>query len=89
MIEQIEWQLQQENIASQPNAFQANASQANARRTRVDPKPFRRQVENILRYSPDNWDDSPALYEIRSLMGKADDFTDKGDGENALVEPLR
>jgi uncharacterized Zn finger protein len=90
MIEQIEWQLNvSQTNASQENASQANASQPKARHTRVDPEPFRRQVENILRYNSDDWDDSPALYEVRALIGKADDFTNKGDGENALAEPLR
>jgi uncharacterized Zn finger protein len=85
IIEQIEWQLQQENIAAQLSAPQANASQPKTRRTRIDPEPFRRQVENILRYNSNDWDDSPALYEIRALIGKADDFTDEGDGENAIA----
>jgi uncharacterized Zn finger protein len=85
IIEQIEWQLQQESIAAQPKASQANAAQPKARHTKVDPEPFRQQVKNILRYNSNDWDDSPALYEIRALIAKADDFTDKGDGENAIA----
>ena len=55
------------------------------RRTKVDPQPFRRQVQTILYSASHNWDDAPAIDEIRSLVAKADEFTDQGDGDNALV----
>ncbi len=84
LIEQIEWQLQQ-NAAPHPEASQTTLSQPATRQTIVDPQPFHRRVQQILDYGTDDWDDSPALDEIRSVINKADDFTSQGDGENAIA----
>jgi uncharacterized Zn finger protein len=60
-------------------------SQKVARRTAVDPKPLERQVERILDRYSGQWNDEPALDEIRDMMQKADAFLEQGDGGNALI----
>lgn len=60
-------------------------SQKVARRTAVDPKPLERQVERILDRYSEQWNDEPALDEIRDMMQKADAFLEQGDGGNALI----
>lgn len=60
-------------------------SQKVTRRTAVDPKPLERQVERILDRYSGQWNDEPALDEIRNLMQKADAFLEQGDGGNALI----
>jgi uncharacterized Zn finger protein len=55
------------------------------RRTTVDPKPFRRQVQQILQSVAGYWDDEPALDKIRGVLQKARDFLEHGDADNALV----
>ncbi len=80
LIEQIELQLQQENIIAQPTALQSAT-----RQTVIDPQPFHRQIQQILYHGTGTWDDSPALDEVRTVIDKADDFTRRGDGENAIA----
>lgn len=79
LINTIESQIQQ-TAPSQPIA-----SKQVARRTVVDPKPFRRQVQQIIHNAEGDWDDTLALNEIGVLVDKAYDFTNKGDGDNAMV----
>jgi uncharacterized Zn finger protein len=55
------------------------------RRTTVDPKPVKRQVERILNRYAAQWNDKPALDEIRGILQKADSFLEQGDGNNALI----
>lgn len=55
------------------------------RRTTVDPKPVKRQVERILERYAAQWNDEPALDEIRNILQKADSFLEQGDGNNALI----
>lgn len=55
------------------------------RQTTVDPKPFQRQVQYILRSVESYRDDAPALAQIRSLVEKAQGFTEQKDGNNALI----
>ena len=55
------------------------------RRTTVDPKPIKRQVERILERYAAQWNDEPALDEIRDILQKADSFLEQGDGNNALI----
>lgn len=55
------------------------------RRTTVDPKPVERQVERILDRYAAQWNDEPALDEIRDILQKADSFLEQGDGNNALI----
>ena len=55
------------------------------RRTTVDPKPIKRQVERILEGYAAQWNDEPALDEIRDILQKADSFLEQGDGNNALI----
>jgi uncharacterized Zn finger protein len=56
-----------------------------SRRTPVDPKPIERQVERIINRYSEQWNDEPALDEIREIMQKADAFLEQGDGNNALI----
>jgi uncharacterized Zn finger protein len=60
-------------------------AQATVRRTTVDPKPIERQVERILERYTGQWNDEPALDEMRNLMQKADAFMEQDDGNNALL----
>lgn len=70
-------------FAEKESGAQVPPSQASPRRTAVDPEPFRRQVQTLLR-GTDSWDDSPALDAISELVAKAEKFTIQGDGWNAL-----
>jgi uncharacterized Zn finger protein len=60
-------------------------SQKATRRTTVDPKPIERQVERIINRYVEQWNDEPALDEIREIIQKADQFLEQGDGNNALI----
>jgi len=60
-------------------------SQKATRRTTVDPKPIERQVERIINRYVEDWNDEPALDEIREFIQKADKFLEQGDGNNALI----
>ena len=59
------------------------------RRTTVDPAPFRREVRQILRNAVEGWesgrDDDSITLDLQALVNKAKDFTEAGDGNNALV----
>lgn len=55
------------------------------RRTTVDPKPIERQVGRIINRYIEDWNDEPALDEIRGIIEKADKFLEQGDGNNALI----
>jgi len=60
-----------------------------ARRTAVDPAPFRREVRQILRHAVEGWesgwDDDSITQDLQTLVSKAQEFTEAGDGNNALV----
>jgi len=60
-------------------------SQKVVRHTTVDPKPIEREVERIIDRYSEQWNDEPALDEIREIIQKADKFLEQGDGHNALV----
>ena len=79
LVDAIELQLRQA-VSSQ-----STDSKQTARCTMVDPKPFRRQVQQIIYNAEGDWNDTPALNEISILVDKACDFTNKGNGDNALV----
>lgn len=64
---------------------QSGRAKRSARQTSVDPRPFQRQVQHILRGVESYRDDEPALAQIRSLVEKAQGFTEQGDGNNALI----
>lgn len=85
LIEQIEWQLQQNAVISHTEASQSAPSRTATRQTMVDPQPFHRRVHQILNYGTGDWDDALALDEIRSVIDQADEFTRQGDGENAIA----
>src|SRR5262249_5010915 len=76
-------------IAGQITLCQATPTSAkpqrSPRRTTVDPKPFRRQVQQVLQSAAGYWDDEPALDKIRGVLQKAQDFLDHGDADNAVV----
>jgi uncharacterized Zn finger protein len=59
------------------------------RRTQVDPASYRRAVQQILRGAVRDWesgrDDDSIQYDLQALIDKAHDFTEHGDGSNALV----
>jgi len=55
------------------------------RRTTVDPKPIQQQVRRIIGRYTEQWNDEPALDEIREIIQKADKFVEQGDGNNALM----
>jgi uncharacterized Zn finger protein len=76
-------------IAGQITLLQAKPTSEklprSTRRTTVDPKPFRRQVQQILQSAAGYWDDEPTLDKIRGVLQKAQDFLDHGDADNAVV----
>ncbi len=78
-IEAIEQQIDQ-LTSSQPTK-----PQKTIRRTTVNPKPIEQQVEQILDQYAGRWDDQAALDEIWTLVQKASQFIEQGDGNNALV----
>lgn len=59
------------------------------RRSPVDPASYRRAVQQILRGAVRDWesgrDDDSIQYDLQALIDKAQDFTEHGDGPNALV----
>lgn len=60
-----------------------------ARRTAVDPAPFRREVRHILRNAVEGWesgwDNDSITQDLQKLVSKAQEFTEAEDGSNALV----
>jgi uncharacterized Zn finger protein len=59
------------------------------RRTTVDPAPFSRQVRQILRdavsHWEEGWDDDPIEENLLEVIQKAREFSEQGDGNNAIV----
>ncbi|MCC3448315.1 MAG: SWIM zinc finger domain-containing protein [Microcoleus sp. PH2017_39_LGB_O_B] len=62
------------------------------RRSAIDPAPFRRQVREIFRQAQNHWEDEyaydeedPITEEILELIQQAQEFSEHGDGKNALV----
>jgi len=62
-----------------------------SRQTAVDPKPIRRQIQNILhsldrmRPSEAYWHIGGTVDQVRQLLNQVDDFILAGDGQNALI----
>lgn len=56
-----------------------------SRHTSIDPKPFKQQVKYILSKVEDYDEVQPALDKISNLVQKAQEFTDQGDGKNAML----
>ncbi|MGG6270940.1 SWIM zinc finger family protein [Leptolyngbya sp. AN03gr2] len=60
-----------------------------ARRTPVDPTPFRRQVRQVFRDAVHDWengyDDDPVTEKLLDIVAKAEEFSQIGDGENAIA----
>lgn len=77
LIEEIETQI--------ARLTSSKSSSKSLRRTAVDPKPIEQQVKRIINQSSGQWNDTPAIAEIRILVQKADSFTAQGDGSNALI----
>ncbi|HYQ90771.1 MAG TPA: SWIM zinc finger family protein, partial [Candidatus Competibacteraceae bacterium] len=89
LIERIEAQLAlfQAGATVSTESFSAKAS---GRRTPIDPKPFRRQVQAAI-HSLDRLRSSEAYHqvgsvvgEVRQLLRQAQDFIEGGDSDNAL-----
>ncbi|MDZ7970372.1 MAG: SWIM zinc finger domain-containing protein [Nostoc sp. DedSLP03] len=59
------------------------------RRNTLDPAPFRRQVRQILkdtvRYFEEGYEDDPIGEDLLSLVQTAVDFSERGEGENAIA----
>ncbi|EGK88847.1 SWIM zinc finger domain-containing protein [Microcoleus vaginatus PCC 9802] len=60
------------------------------RHTSIDPAPFRHQVRRILReavrYFEDGWEEEdPISEELLDVIQRAQEFSEQGDGNNALV----
>jgi uncharacterized Zn finger protein len=83
--EQPEWMDAVEVQIALLTQSKTQKSQKAPRRTAVDPKPIERQVERILDRYAAQWNDEPALDEIREIIQKADKFLEQGDGNNALI----
>uniref|UniRef100_A0A7C3PFC3 SWIM-type domain-containing protein n=1 Tax=Oscillatoriales cyanobacterium SpSt-418 TaxID=2282169 RepID=A0A7C3PFC3_9CYAN len=83
--EQPEWMDAVEVQIALLTQSKTQKSQKATRRTTVDSKPIERQVERIINRYVEQWDDEPALDEIREIIQKADKFLEQGDGNNALI----
>lgn len=83
--EQPEWMDAIEIQIALLTPSKTQKSQKASRRTTVDPKPIERQVERIINRYVEQWNDEPALDEIREIIQKADTFLEQGDGNNALI----
>lgn len=59
------------------------------RRNTLDPTPFRRQVRQILkdtvRYFEEGYEDDPIGEDLLSVVQTAVDFSERGEGENAIA----
>ncbi|MEH1987298.1 SWIM zinc finger family protein [Nostoc sp.] len=59
------------------------------RRNTLDPAPFRRQVRQILkdtvRYFEEGYEDDPIGEDLLSVVQTAVDFSERGEGENAIA----
>ncbi|MCF2150881.1 SWIM zinc finger domain-containing protein [Desmonostoc muscorum LEGE 12446] len=59
------------------------------RRSTIDPAPFRRQVQQILReavrYFEEGYEEDPIVEELLSVVETALDFSERGEGENAIA----
>ncbi|MBW4675900.1 MAG: SWIM zinc finger domain-containing protein [Desmonostoc geniculatum HA4340-LM1] len=59
------------------------------RRSTIDPAPFRRQVRQILReavrYFEEGYEEDPIVEELLSVVETALDFSERGEGENAIA----
>jgi uncharacterized Zn finger protein len=82
-VEAIEHRVSQ--LTASTVALAKTAPPRTTRRTLVDPKPIERQVERTLDRYVDEWNDDPALDEIRDILQKAEPFLEQGDGTNALI----
>lgn len=77
--------------ATSPATVSESEMPSPARRTPVDPTPFRRQVRESLRSvdyrrsSEAYWQVGEAVSGVRRVLDQAWDFTKAGDGRNALV----
>ncbi|WP_228035720.1 SWIM zinc finger family protein [Oculatella sp. LEGE 06141] len=83
--EQPEWMDAVEVQIALLTQSKTQKSQKAPRRTTVDPKPIERQVKRIINRYVEQWNDEPALDEIREIIQKADKFLEQGDGNNALI----
>lgn len=83
--EQPEWMDAVEVQIALLTPSKTQKSQKASRRTTVDPKLIERQVERIINRYVEDWNDEPALDEIREIIQKADKFLEQGDGNNALI----
>jgi len=83
--EQPEWIEAIESQIALLSPSKPTKSQKTSRRTAVDPKPIEWQVQQIIDRYVGQWNDEPALDEIRDIMQKADQFIEQGDGNNALI----
>ncbi|MEB3359547.1 MAG: SWIM zinc finger family protein [Synechococcales bacterium] len=71
--------------AAQPQPSKASVRQSLPRRTLVDPAPIERQVQYVIDSYVGQWNDAPAIDEVRQIVCKADKFLEQGDGNNALI----
>jgi uncharacterized Zn finger protein len=73
-----------EAVAAVQKRSKADTIHKKVRRASVDPLPFKRQVTQILHTYSGGSNDQPAFTEIRSLVKKAQEFSEQGDGNNAM-----
>jgi len=55
------------------------------RKTAVNPREIRKEVQRCLLSTEGYWDDERILDEIREILNKTDDFLEQDDGSNALT----
>ncbi|MBD2778047.1 SWIM zinc finger domain-containing protein [Iningainema tapete] len=72
-----------------PHSTSSKKQSPSVRRTTVDPTPYQKQVRQILRDAVRSWEDGydedPVSEEILSIIQTAVDFSERGDGNNALI----
>jgi uncharacterized Zn finger protein len=93
LIQELVWQQPRlvDNIDFAIGLIRNGPTPKNAakRQTKIDPEPFRSQVQSILRNAVEGWesgyDDDSVTYEIEELIDKAAGFSAQSDGESAIA----
>jgi uncharacterized Zn finger protein len=89
LIDAVDRQISLITATSSPPVVSSPGLPKPARRTLIDPQPFRRQVRQVLRDAANAWDDGydddPITENLLEIVAKVEEFFQVGDGENAIA----
>jgi uncharacterized Zn finger protein len=89
LIEDLDRHISLITTVSLPANAPSHPAPKSARRTPIDPAPFRRQVRQVLRNAVDAWesgyDDDPITEDLLDIVAKAEEFSQVSDGESAIA----